>query len=81
MQAQAPVDFKDYDHVDLEYVRGFNDMEILPFYAFYKYTGDADNGNKIYAKTYVPAIKVSGYKKYFEDQEKYHRVPTKTPTE
>lgn len=81
MQEQAPVDFKDYDHVDLEYVRGFNDMEILPFYAFYKYTGDADNGNKIYAKTYVPAIKVSGYEKYFEEQEKYHRASAETPTE
>ena len=45
----------------------------IPFYAFYKNIGRSENGNLIYAKTYVPAIEVSGYKEYFESQEANHK--------
>jgi len=44
----------------------------IPFYAFYKQIGTAENGNLIYAKTYVPAIKVRGYEEYFESQIQNH---------
>ncbi len=74
MSEQNPVDFEEYDYVDIEYVRGYNEYsESLPFYAFYKYIGINSAGNKIYAKTYVPAIKVSGYEEYFESQAQYHK--------
>ena len=45
----------------------------IPFYAFYKNIGTSANGNTIYAKTYVPAIQVSGYEEYFESQKDNHR--------
>ena len=45
----------------------------VPFYAFYKKIGTAENGNICYAKTYVAAIEVSGYKEYFESQKNYHK--------
>ena len=73
MAAQEKILFDDYDFVEIEYVSGYDEnTEIIPFYAFYKYIGDAENGNKIYAKTYVPAIEVYGYEEYFEAQEKNH---------
>ena len=79
MAMQDPIDFENYDHVGLEYVQdSAYSNEALPFYAFYKYIGDAPNGNKTYAKTYVPAIKVSGYEEYFESQEQYHKQSTGT---
>ena len=60
MAAQDGVDFENYDYVDLQYVFGYGDgTEVLPFYAFYKYIGKSANGNKTYAKTYVPAIEVT----------------------
>ena len=79
MSEQSPVDFEEYDYVNLEYVRGYNEYsELIPFYAFYKYIGNDSGGNKAYAKTYVPAIEVSGYEEYFESQAKYHKQSTGT---
>ena len=78
MLAQDKIDFEGYDFVDIEYVFEYsNKNEIpsigIPFYAFYKNIGTSENGNTIYAKTYVPAIEVSGYKEYFESQKDNHR--------
>lgn len=79
MSEQSPVDFEEYDYVNLEYVRGYNEYsELIPFYAFYKYIGNDRGGNKVFAKTYVPAIEVSGYEEYFESQEQYHKQSTGT---
>ncbi len=78
MLEQAKIDFEGYDFVDIEYVFEYNNENGtpsigIPFYAFYKNIGTSENGNAIYAKTYVPAIEVSGYKEYFEDQKVNHR--------
>ena len=79
MSEQSPVDFEEYDYVNLEYVRGYNEYsELIPFYAFYKYIGNDSGSNKVFAKTYVPAIEVSGYEEYFESQAKYHKQSTDT---
>jgi hypothetical protein len=71
------VDFYNYDFVDIVYIQSVKPYEgpknIIPFYAFYKKIGIAENGNEIYAKTYVPAIRVSGYEEYFKSQEAEHR--------
>ncbi|MBO5417971.1 MAG: hypothetical protein J6A50_05125 [Clostridia bacterium] len=78
MAAQPAVDFSDYDFVEMKYVRGTDGRgdtkAIVPFYIFYKKIGISENGNEIYAKTYVPAIEVSGYEEYFELQRKTHKV-------
>ena len=47
--------------------------DVIPFYAFYKAIGTSDNGNTIYAKTYVPAIEVSDMDAYFQEQQQYHK--------
>ena len=75
MAAQEEVDFEGYDFVDITYISGGKNQKVveIPFYTFYKKIGTAKNGNIIYAKTYVPAIKVSGYEEYFKNQIKYHR--------
>ena len=78
MSAQDKIDFEGYDFVDIEYVFEYSDINEtptigIPFYAFYKNIGTSENGNTIYAKTYVPAIEVSGYKEYFESQKDNHR--------
>lgn len=77
MEAQDPVDFSDYDFVSIEYIFDSSYVkqvhEGIPFYAFYKYIGDSSNGNQTYAKTYVPAIEVSGIEEYFEQQTKNHQ--------
>ena len=79
MSEQSPVDFEEYDYVDIEYIRGYDEYaESIPFYAFYKYIGNNNVGSKIFAKTYVPAIEVSGYEEYFESQAKYHKQSTGT---
>lgn len=79
MAMQDPVDFEEYDYVGLQYVEGIDSFtEVIPFYTFYKYIGYAHSGNKTYAKTYVPAIEVSGYEEYFESQAKYHKQSTGT---
>jgi len=77
MAAQDKVDFEGYDYVGLEYVFGVDNATGtpttgIPFYAFYKQIGIAKNGNLIFAKTYVPAIEVSGYTEYFESQKEEH---------
>ena len=78
MAVQEKVSFEGYDFVDMEYVIGRDyqtgePTTALPFYAFYKKIGTATNGNDIYAKTYVCAIEVSGYKEYFESQTSNHK--------
>ena len=80
MADQDKICFEDYDFVDIEYVFGQdkkngNPTMGIPFYAFYKKIGISENGNDIYAKTYVAAIEVSGYDEYFESQTKNHRSP------
>lgn len=67
---QEPVDFTDYDYVSFSYSI-YNNKEI-PFYAFYKNIGTAENGNMIFAKTYVPAVEVQGYEEYFENKHANH---------
>jgi hypothetical protein len=71
MQAQAKVDFTNYNAVAYEYIVGDNGY-VIPFYAFYKYTGKSIGGYETYAKTYVPAIEVSGLREYFDKQEANH---------
>ena len=78
MRAQDKVSFENYDFVDMEYVLGDYDKtgkatKGIPFYVFYKNIGKSENGNTIYAMTYVPAIQVSGYKEYFESQKDNHK--------
>lgn len=77
MAQQNAVDFSDYDFVDIVYIKETTDRgkpaALIPFYAFYKKIGIAENGNEIYAKTYVPAIRVSGYEEYFKSQESQHK--------
>jgi hypothetical protein len=77
MAAQPAVDFSDYNFVEMKYVSGTdqrgNAKAIVPFYIFYKKIGLSEKGNEIYAKTYVPAIEVSGYEEYFELQQKSHK--------
>lgn len=81
MAAQDKVDFTEYDYVSLSYIfNGVYDQPSkgFPFYAFYKKIGRSDNGNEIYAKTYVPAIEVSGLDEYFAEQTAEHQAPTTT---
>lgn len=67
MAEQREVSFDEYDKVGLTYFNG------IPFYAFYKDIGKAKyNDNRVYAKTLVCAIEVTGYKEYFESQKAYH---------
>lgn len=77
MEEQDKVDFTGYDFVGLAYIFARNEKGQktlgIPFYAFYKEIGSAENGNRIYAKTYVPAVQVSGMEEYFKMQEAEHR--------
>lgn len=80
MVQQDPVDFTQYDFVGLTYLfegikAGGKTTKItaIPFYVFYKYIGDSENGNQSYAMTYVPAIEVSGWDEYFENQMQNHK--------
>ena len=76
MAMQDKVNFKDYDFVGMTYLFSYdeneNKTECIPFYTFYKNIGTSENGNLIYAQTYVPAIEVSGYEEYFESQKGDH---------
>lgn len=81
MSKQEKVDFSDYDYVGLTYVEGVRDLirspdqptPVFPFYVFYKKLDKTtENGLQIYARTYVPAVEVSGLKEYFKAQEKNH---------
>ena len=70
---QTPVDFSDYDYVSFEYKGGSNIGDLLlPYYAFYKSIGTAENGNMTFAKTYVPAIDIEGYEEYFINKHNNH---------
>ena len=78
MAEQSKVSFRGYDFVDIEYVfemdtKTSRPLRGMPFYAFYKKIGRSKNGNAVYAKTYVAAIRVKGYAAYFASQEKEHR--------
>lgn len=74
---QSPVDFTNYDYVSFEYKGGINIGDLtLPYYAFYKNIGTAENGNMIFAKTYVPAIEVEGYEEYFINKHNNHNTNT-----
>ncbi len=77
MENQERISFEDYDFVDIEYVfardhETYDETIGVPFYAFYKKIGTSKNGNSIYAKTYVAAIKISGYEEFFEKQKDSH---------
>lgn len=76
MAAQEKISFEDYDYVGLTYVFGYTgegkQRDVVPFYTFYKAIGTSENGNIIYAQTYVPAIEVSGLDAYFQDQRQSH---------
>lgn len=72
MQAQDAIDFSEYDHISLEYKISKNN-EVLPFYAFYKYTGRSQNNNEAYAVTYVAAFEIEGLEDYFKEQENHHK--------
>ena len=81
MAEQDAVDFSDYDYVGFEYLSardGRNDSDdtkmLIPFYTFYKVKGTSENGNIIYAKTYVPAIEVNGLEEYFDMQAQNHYI-------
>ena len=76
-EQQDSVDFTEYDGVTLRYLREYKPPEgqeprVIPFYVFYKNIGVAENGNQIYAFTYVPAVEVSGIEEYFQNQIQYH---------
>ena len=73
MAAQPEVDFSNYTYVDVEYISDENREIYIPFYAFYKYIGKSEHGIDTYAKTYVPAVQVSGYEEYFESQKDNHK--------
>ncbi len=74
MAEQEKVSFDEYDAVSFEYVTNVygDPARSVPFYAFYKKIGTAENGNIIYAKTYVCAIEVSGLAEYFDGQQNNH---------
>ena len=67
MESQGVISFEGYEYVGFEYVfegsgkSKYHDELGIPFYTFYKKLYD-----QVYAKTYVPAIELSGYEEYFE---------------
>ena len=77
MAEQEAVTFDTYDAWGLTYITTWNEAGdtatgALPFYVFYKALGQAENGNTIYAQTYVPAVETAGMAEYFEAQARYH---------
>ncbi len=75
---QEEVSFYGYDYAGFEYLYSYGaptEEKIgFPFYAFYKKIRVEECGIEVYAKTYVPAIELSGYEEYFEKQEAAHSV-------
>ena len=72
MAEQGEVSFDGYDAVKLVYVEGGEDLtELVPFYAFFKAIRTTDGGT-VYARTYVPAVEVSGLEEYFNAQQQFH---------
>ncbi len=76
MEMQTPVSFDEYDFVTVVYYTGDTETQgsalSVPFYAFYKDIGESKNGNRIYARTLVPAVEVSGLAEYFDMQKENH---------
>ncbi len=74
MASQQSISFETYDAVGFEYVSNLHgdSTRAIPFYTFYKKIGQAQNGNIIYAKTYVCAVEVSGLAEYFKNQTSNH---------
>lgn len=71
--SQERISFEDYDFVGIEYLSNTSySSDVLPFYAFYKKNKTNSSGTIVYAKTYVPAIQVSGYEAYFKSHYKNH---------
>ncbi|MBO7245656.1 MAG: hypothetical protein J6V56_02710 [Clostridia bacterium] len=66
------VDFKNYDYVELQYTTATDNFPALPFYVFYKHTGETEDGKKIFSLAYVPAIEISGYEEYFSSLTESH---------
>jgi len=75
------IDFHGYDRVAIEYiekniakkeVEGLPDA--IPFYCFYKKTGETNNGRIEYAQVCVPAIPISGYEEYFSSHSPFHQA-------
>ena len=67
-----PKDLTDYDYVGFvyrfskDYQSGkANQSLAIPFYVFYKYRGEDENGLLCYDYTYVPAVEFEGMEKYF----------------
>ena len=67
-------DFSEYDYLGIEYLYGEDYLQdgdpkpVIPFYIFYKKMDETDfDGKVLYAKTYVPAIEISGLKEYFDN--------------
>lgn len=74
MEEQEDISFEDYDAVGITYLSGEgDDVLVIPFYVFYKKIGDCKNGNITYARTYVPAVEVSGLEEYFDMQKDSHK--------
>lgn len=76
MDMQEEVSFEGYEFMGMEYYFGEEDDGSalgIPFYTFYKEIGTSQNGNKVYAKTYVSAIPLLGYDEYLESQKTNHR--------
>ena len=67
MSRNAEVDFTDYDDVEVVYRSDIFGKYVIPFYAFYKTTGE-----HMFAVAYVPAVQVDGLKEYFASQEAWH---------
>ena len=71
---EEEVVFDSYDFVELEYIFTHDSKEYptlgIPVYIFYKELHTKDDGTIVYAKTYVPAIEISGYEEFFEQEAK-----------
>ncbi len=76
MAMQTPVSFEDYEYVGFTYITGYASESgstlSVPFYAFYQDIGEAENGNRTYARTLVPAVEISGLETYFDMQKENH---------
>ncbi len=77
MASQPAISFDTYDYVSYGYRIGNRADDgsfiVIPMYIFYKDIGDSANGNRIYARTYVSAIRLSGLEEYFAKQTEKHR--------
>ena len=77
LEGQDPVAFDSYDYVGMTYEYAYDthtwrETMAIPFYVFYKQIGTEEDGKLVFAKTYVPAIEVTDYQAYFENQQNAH---------